>query len=52
VVALNETIRIMQQIDDVIEAHGGWPDAFKVAVAADNGEQGELALVANREELK
>ena len=29
VVALNETIRIMAKIDDVIEAHGGWPDAFQ-----------------------
>lgn len=29
VVALNETIRLMTQIDRVIETHGGWPDAFK-----------------------
>lgn len=28
VVALNETIRIMKEIDKVIDAHGGWPDAF------------------------
>jgi predicted helicase len=28
VVALNETIRLMSEIDDVIEQHGGWPDAF------------------------
>jgi predicted helicase len=28
VVALNETIRIMAEIDEVIEAHGGWPGAF------------------------
>ncbi|MFZ1402221.1 MAG: type ISP restriction/modification enzyme, partial [Anaerolineae bacterium] len=25
VVALNETIRVMGEIDEVIEAHGGWP---------------------------
>jgi len=25
VVALNETIRIMEEIDAVIEEHGGWP---------------------------
>ena len=25
VVALNETIRIMSEIDAVIEGHGGWP---------------------------
>ena len=29
VVALNETIRIMAEIDEVVEAHGGWPDAFQ-----------------------
>ena len=31
VVALNETIRIMAEIEEVIEAHGGWPDAFSRA---------------------
>ena len=30
VVALNETIRLMEEIDEVIEEHGGWPDAFSV----------------------
>ena len=28
IVALSETIRIMGEIDEVIEEHGGWPDAF------------------------
>jgi uncharacterized protein len=28
VVALAQTIRLMQEIDEVIEQHGGWPDAF------------------------
>lgn len=28
VIALHETIRIMREIDEVIEAHGGWPAAF------------------------
>ena len=28
VIALHETIRIMREIDEVIEAHGGWPGAF------------------------
>lgn len=28
VVSLNETIRVMGEIDKVIEKHGGWPDAF------------------------
>jgi hypothetical protein len=31
VVALNETIRLMAEIDAVIEAHGGWPGAFQSA---------------------
>jgi len=25
VVALEETIRLMEEIDEVIEEHGGWP---------------------------
>lgn len=29
VVALSETIRLMKEIDEVIDKHGGWPDAFK-----------------------
>ena len=33
VVALSETIRIMVEIDEVIEEHGGWPGAF---LASDN----------------
>ena len=35
VVALNRTIRIMAKIDEVIEAHGGWPDAFHTGSEAD-----------------
>ena len=35
VVALSETIRIMGEIDEVIEAHGGWPDAFVTDAAED-----------------
>ncbi len=31
VVALNETIRIMAEIDQAIEVQGGWPDAFQAA---------------------
>jgi predicted helicase len=31
VVALHETIRLMAEIDVVIEEHGGWPGAFHVA---------------------
>ncbi|MEO8218782.1 MAG: S24 family peptidase, partial [Acidobacteriota bacterium] len=29
VVALTETIRLMKEIDGVIESHGGWPGAFQ-----------------------
>ena len=28
VVAISETIRIMGEIDEVIDQHGGWPGAF------------------------
>ena len=31
VVALNKTIRLMGEIDRVIEAQGGWPAAFSVS---------------------
>ncbi|MDP2832354.1 MAG: type ISP restriction/modification enzyme [Pseudomonadota bacterium] len=34
VVALNETIRLMAEIDRVIETHGGWPGAFASNSAA------------------
>ena len=40
VVALNETIRIMAEIDEVIEAHGGWPDAFQTGSEADEARHG------------
>lgn len=33
VVALSETIRIMAEIDKVIDQHGGWPDAFRAEAA-------------------
>ena len=31
VVAISETIRLMSEIDEVIEKHGGWPGAFASA---------------------
>jgi predicted helicase len=34
VVALHETIRLMKEIDDVIERYGGWPSAFASAESA------------------
>ena len=45
VVALNETVRIMADIDEVIEAHGGWPDAFQTGSNAAQ-KQPELLKVA------
>jgi hypothetical protein len=40
VVALTETIRLMHEIDEVIEQHGGWPDAFHyVASDSSSGER-------------
>jgi hypothetical protein len=35
VVALSETIRLMKEIDEVIEEHGGWPGAFQTEPSAD-----------------
>ncbi len=34
VVALSETTRLMKEIDEVIEQHGGWPGAFQTGVKA------------------
>jgi hypothetical protein len=34
IVAIQETIRIMGEIDKVIEKHGGWPGAFGVSEAS------------------
>ena len=48
VVALNETIRIMAEIDEVIEAHGGWPDAFQTASEADAASVGTANVVPFR----
>jgi hypothetical protein len=36
VVALSETIRLMAEIDHVIEQHGGWPGAFAVQPGRDS----------------
>ena len=41
VVALSETIRLMKEIDEVIEQHGGWPGAFaQPAGSAHTGSDG------------
>jgi len=33
VVALSETVRIMEEIDEVVAEYGGWPDAFQTVSA-------------------
>ncbi|TLY99893.1 MAG: hypothetical protein E6K36_14220 [Gammaproteobacteria bacterium] len=43
VVAISETIRIMKEIDEVIDKHGGWPGAFVVSAIDANAE---VALAA------
>ncbi len=45
VVALNETIRIMAEIDEAIDAQGGWPGAFQPADRVPAGDA-PLAKVA------
>src|SRR5262249_14424110 len=37
IVALAETIRMMEEIDETIKAHGGWPAAFQSTESADAG---------------
>jgi hypothetical protein len=33
IVAISETIRLMNDIDEIIESHGGWPGAFRSSKA-------------------
>ena len=48
VVALNETIRSMAEIDKVIEAHGGWPGAFQTGSEAAAASEGAAKVVPFR----
>ena len=43
IVALAETIRLMDEIDEVIEHHGGWPGAFAQGEAKPQGAGSEAA---------
>jgi hypothetical protein len=47
VVALTETIRLMKEIDDVIEKHGGWPGAFAQGDGAAEGAVTETEDTSN-----
>jgi SOS-response transcriptional repressor LexA len=40
VVALSQTTRLMKEIDEVIEQHGGWPGAFHVPTEVPRTEAG------------
>ena len=42
IVALNQTIHVMSRIDEVIDAHGGWPHAFRMDSGADGGRSGAI----------
>ena len=44
VVALSETIRLMKEVDENIDKHGGWPGAFQTVGSVD-------AMAAARKEL-
>jgi hypothetical protein len=46
VVSLSETIRLMKEIDEVIEQHGGWPGAFQVASVAERIDARQILKVA------
>jgi len=49
--ALSETIRIMKEIDEVIEKHGGWPAAFQNSKSIE-GDNIDLYLKAAEPETK
>jgi hypothetical protein len=46
VVALKETIRLMSEIDKVIEKYGGWPGAFVSGTEKAAQKQADLPLAA------
>ena len=48
VVALNETIRIMAEVEEVIQAFGGWPDAFQAESQTDATSDGTEKLLPFR----
>jgi hypothetical protein len=50
IVAPSETIRIMGEIDEVIEAYGGWPGAFEMGAVETLQESEQLSMVAEAEQ--
>jgi len=49
VVALQETIRLMKEIDEIIEAYGGWPEAFRCGTPRQYSRDFEMRMVAEAE---
>jgi predicted helicase len=49
VVALSETIRLMKEIDEVIEQYGGWPGAFSTSKETASDAQGRAEANQNDE---
>jgi Predicted helicase len=45
-VAISETIRLMKEIDEVIEDHGGWPGAFQTGEVEASAEVLPFRIVA------
>ncbi len=45
VVAISETIHLMKEIDEVIEAHGGWPGAFYTEANASSAQPRTRATI-------
>jgi len=53
IVALSETIRLMKEIDEVIDQHGGWPGAFSSSPSTEVATQTEVrAQPVNSVELR
>ena len=48
VVALAETIRLMKEIDEIIDQHGGWPDAFQTGSEPDGTSESTAKVVPFR----
>lgn len=46
IVALSETIRLMKEIDQVIDQHGGWPGAFQTSVPAPHAADKTVVEIA------
>jgi hypothetical protein len=48
VTALSETIRFMEEVDSIIDLHGGWPDAFSAPSAGEISTGGGEGLASTK----